>query len=173
MPGMWLLLVASFDRTHFFTSKCLVAWNKSSVLHTSFSSFEYWHLSTRFLILWSSWSVDSLSPCLISGVDLVNVVPIGRRDTRVSTIALKTFSGSFWASSSVDISSVFHRLKPSLPRYPMMVANQMSWLILDAHNARLIWPFHSSKASCWSSVCQSNFGGWKTSCPPAMILEID
>ena len=55
-----------FDRTHFFTSKCLVAWNKSSVLHTSFSSVEYWHLSMRFLILWSSWSVDSLSPCLMS-----------------------------------------------------------------------------------------------------------
>ena len=55
-----------FDRIHFFTSKCLVAWNKSSVLCTSFSSVEYWHLSMRFLILWSSWSVDSLSPCLMS-----------------------------------------------------------------------------------------------------------
>ena len=41
-----------FDRTHFFTSKCLVAWNKSSVLRTSFSSVEYLHLSMRFLILW-------------------------------------------------------------------------------------------------------------------------
>ena len=47
------------------------------------------------------------------------------------------------------------------------------WLMLDAHNANVIWPFHSSNASCWSSACQSNFGGWKTSCPPAMILEID
>ena len=55
-----------FDHTHFFTSKCLVTWNKSSVLHTSFSSVEYWHLSMSFLILWSSWSVDSLSPCLMS-----------------------------------------------------------------------------------------------------------
>ena len=54
-----------FNRTHFFTLKCLVAWNKSSVLRTSFSSVEYWHLSMRFLILWSSWSVDSLLPCLI------------------------------------------------------------------------------------------------------------
>ena len=44
-----------FDHTHFLTSKCLVAWNKSSVLRTSFSSVEYWHLSMRFLILWSSW----------------------------------------------------------------------------------------------------------------------
>ena len=55
-----------FDDTHFFTSKCLVTWNKSSILCTSFSSVEYWHLSMRFLILWSSWLVDSLSPCLMS-----------------------------------------------------------------------------------------------------------
>ena len=54
-----------FDRTHSFTSKCLVAWNKSSILCTSFSSVEYWHLSMRFLILWSSWLVDSLLPCLM------------------------------------------------------------------------------------------------------------
>ena len=55
-----------FDLIHFFTLKCLVTWNRSSVLHTSFSSVMYWHLSTRFLICWSSWSVDSLSPCFIS-----------------------------------------------------------------------------------------------------------
>ena len=55
-----------FNRTHFFTLKCLVTWNKSLVLCTSFSSVEYWHHSMRFLILWSSWSVDSLSPCLMS-----------------------------------------------------------------------------------------------------------
>ena len=43
----------------------------------------------------------------------------------------------------------------------MIVANQISLLMLDAHNANVIWPFHSSNACCWSSACQSNFGGWK------------
>ena len=40
-----------FNQTHFFTLKCLVIWKRSSVLCTSFSSGEYWHLSMRFLIL--------------------------------------------------------------------------------------------------------------------------
>ena len=55
-----------FNHIHFFTSKCLVMWKRSSVLHTTFSSVKYWHLSMRFLILRSSWLVDSLSPCLMS-----------------------------------------------------------------------------------------------------------
>ena len=55
-----------FDWTHFFTLKCLVAWNNNSVLLTSFSASVYWHFSTRFFIHWSSLSIDSSSPCLIS-----------------------------------------------------------------------------------------------------------
>ena len=92
------------DCTHFLTSKCLVAWNKSSVLCTSFSSVEYWHLLMRFLILWSSWSVDSLSPCLMSLVDLVDMVPIWRRDFKgvrdslenLVQIFLSLFIGGYW-----------------------------------------------------------------------------
>ena len=69
----------SFDLTHFYTSKCLVAWNRSSVLHTSFSSVVYWHLSTKFLICSSSWSVDSLFLCFIS-LYIIDVVPVGGQD---------------------------------------------------------------------------------------------
>ena len=105
-----------FDRTHFFTLKCLVAWNKSSVLCTSFSSVEYWHLLTRFLIHWSSWSVDSLSPCLMSLYISSIWLQYEVETSRVSVMALETFSGSFWASSSVDIGKVFNHLIPSLPR---------------------------------------------------------
>ena len=56
-----------FNLTHFLTSKCFVAWKSNSVLHTIFSaSVWYWHLSTRSLMHWSNWSVDSCSPCLMS-----------------------------------------------------------------------------------------------------------
>ena len=55
-----------FDQTHFFTSKCLVAWNNNSVLCTSFSASMYWHFLTRFFIHWSSLSINSSSPCLMS-----------------------------------------------------------------------------------------------------------
>ena len=52
----------------------------------------------------------------------------------------------------------------------MIVVNHMSLLMLEALNTSVIWPFHSSKASCWSSACQSNFGGWNKSCPVAIML---
>ena len=56
-----------FDQTHVFTSKCFVAWKNNSVLGSSlFASVVYWHLLTRFLIRWFSWSVNSCSPCLMS-----------------------------------------------------------------------------------------------------------
>ena len=55
-----------FDLTHFLTSKYFVAWNNNSVLCTSLSASEYWHLFMRSLICWSNWLVDSLSFCLIS-----------------------------------------------------------------------------------------------------------
>ena len=85
-------------------------------------------------------------------------------------MALNTASGFFWASSSFEMGNVFHLLKPSLPKYPMMVANHMSQLMLGDFNASIILPFHSSNASCWSSACQSNFGGWNKSCPVAIVL---
>ena len=66
-----------FDWTYFFTSKCLVVWNNNSVLHTSFSASMYWHFSTRFFICWSSLSIDSSSPCLISAVHFIDMVPVG------------------------------------------------------------------------------------------------
>ena len=37
----------------------------------------------------------------------------------------------------------------------------------------MIWPFHSSNASCWSSMCQLNVGAWNMSCPVAIVLQID
>ena len=65
--NMWCPLSSSSDLTHFLTSKCFVAWKSNSVLHTIFSaSVWYWHLSTRSLMHWSNWSVDSCSPCLMS-----------------------------------------------------------------------------------------------------------
>ena len=88
-------------------------------------------------------------------------------------MALKTVSGFFLSSKSFEMGSVFHHLKPSLPRYPMIEANQISSLKLDAVRARVIWPFHSSNACCWSSECQSNFRGWNTSCPDVIVLWVD
>ena len=72
--------------------------------------------SMRFLILWSSWSVDSLSPCLMSLYISSIWFQYEVKTSRVSVMALKTFSGSFWASSSIDIGNVFQCLNPSLPR---------------------------------------------------------
>ena len=37
----------------------------------------------------------------------------------------------------------------------------------------MTWPFYSSDTSCWSSMCQSNFGAWNISCPVAIVLQID
>ena len=82
-----------FDLTHFFTSKCLVAWKRSSVLHTSFLSVEYWHLLTGFLIHWSSWSVDSLSPCFISLYISLNMIPVWHQDFKGVCYGLET---SLW-----------------------------------------------------------------------------
>ena len=47
-----------FERTHFFTSKCFVAWNSNSVWWTM-ASFN------NIFIHWSNWSVVLLSPCLM------------------------------------------------------------------------------------------------------------
>ena len=56
-----------FDLTHFLASKCFVAWKSSSVQCTFFPFFvSYWHLCIRSLMHWSSWSVVSCSPCLMS-----------------------------------------------------------------------------------------------------------
>ena len=65
---MWHLLGASLSAPISWPQN---AWSHGTrarfyIPHTSFSSVEYWHLSMRFLILWSNWSVDSLSPCLMS-----------------------------------------------------------------------------------------------------------
>ena len=65
-----------FDLTHFFTSKCLVAWNKSSVLHTHFLLF--WVLASLhevldLLIKLVSWLVLALFDV---AVYLVDVVPV-------------------------------------------------------------------------------------------------
>ena len=61
-----------FDLTHFLTSKCFIAWNSSSVPHTIFSGMVcYWHHSTKSLICWSSWSIDSCSPCLSLYISLM------------------------------------------------------------------------------------------------------
>ena len=57
----------------------------------------------------------------------------------VSANALKTASGSFWTSSSFNIGNVFHHLKPSLPKYPMIVANQFFLLKLGAQRAIVIY----------------------------------
>ena len=56
-----------FDQTHFLTSKCFVAWKSNSVLCTIFSSLVWcWHHLTMSFMHWSSWSVVSCSPCLMS-----------------------------------------------------------------------------------------------------------
>ena len=52
--------------------------------------------------------------------------------------------------------SVFHHLKPYVPRKPTIITNHNSLLMLDAWRAKVTWPFHSSNACCWSSACQSN-----------------
>ena len=48
------------------TSKCLVAWKRSSCHHIFFSGLQgITHLSMRSLICWSSWLMVSCSPCLM------------------------------------------------------------------------------------------------------------
>ena len=173
MLGMWLLLIASL------IEPISLPWNV--LLHGIKVPF-YVPVSPQLstgTFQWDSWSSGQagwLTHCCLVWCQSRSRQYGSNMTSRLQgcpMIALKTFSGSFWASSLMDIGSVFHHLKPSLPRYLMIIANQMSRLMLDACNARVIWPFHSSNASCWSSACQSNFGGWKISCPPAMILEID
>ena len=88
-------------------------------------------------------------------------------------MALKTALGSFLSFSFLDMGSVFHCLKPSLPRKCTIVAYHLPFSMLDASMASVTWPFHSSNAICWPSMCQSNFGGWKISCPVAIVLQID
>ena len=80
-----------FSLTHFLTSKCFVAWRSNSVLHTIFSaSVWYWNFSTRSLICWSNWSVDSCSPCLMSLYNSSMWFQYEVNTSRVLVIALKT-----------------------------------------------------------------------------------
>ena len=117
-----------------------------------------------------SWLMFSLSDVTLH---LINVVPVRLDTSRVSVIALKTSLGFFLFSFCLEIGRLFHHLKPSLPRKPMIVAYHLSLSMLDASRARMTWPFHSSNASCWSSPCQSNLGGCYMSCPEAIVLQID
>ena len=55
----------------------------------------------------------------------------------------------------------------------MMLAYHLSWGMLDASNVSEICPFHSLNVVYWSSVCQSNLGGWNMSKLAAIVLEID
>ena len=77
----------------------------------------------------------------------------------------------FLFSSCLGIGRLFHRLKPSLPRKPMIVPYHL--YLMDASRASMTWPFHSSNASCWSATCQLNLGGWNMSCSEAIVLQID
>ena len=52
-------------------------------------------------------------------------------------MALNTALGLFWLSSSLEMGSVFHHLKPALPRKPTIVANHTSLLMLDAQRAKV------------------------------------
>ena len=118
-------------------------------------------------------SVVSCSPCLMSLYISSMWFQYEVDTSRVSEMALNTASGFFWLSSSFEIGSVFHFLKPSLPRKPTIIANHNYLLMQDAQRAKVTWPFHSSNPCCWSSACQSNIGGWNMSCPVAIVLQID
>ena len=169
---MWCPLASSSNLTYFLTSKCFVVWKSNSVLCTIFSaSVWYWHLSTMSLIHWSSWSVDLCSLCLMSLYILLMWFQYDLDTSRVSAMALKTSLGFFLFSSCLEIGRLFHHLKPSLPRKPMIVAYP-SFSMLDTWRASVTWPFHSSNASCWSSTCQSNLGDWNMSCPEVIVLQI-
>ena len=54
---------------------------------------------------------------------------------------------------------LFHHLKSSLPRKPMIVAYNLSLSMLDSLRASMTWPFHFSNGSCWSSMCQTSVVG--------------
>ena len=79
--------------------------------------------------------VDQLSlcsPCLMSLYISLMWFQYKVDTCRVSVMALNTALGFFWLSLSFEMGSVFHNLKPSLPRKPTIIANHISLSMLDA-----------------------------------------
>ena len=170
-----VLCLLFFNLTHFLTSKCFIAWNSNSVLHVPFSLLQF---GTGITWL-SPWYIDQAGQ--LTHVHPVWCCCISHQYGSSKMLTLracqwrpwKLHQGFFLFSSCLEIRRLFHCLKPCLPRKPTIVAYHHSLSMLDASRANVIWPFHSSNASWWSSTCQSNVGGWNISCSVAIVVQID